>query len=276
MNTALDLIPGKIINTLSNSRQGCHVEIEADMGFCVGDTVYISRARAQPAEAVDVNRLTAAARAMHAVCDGEDRWLRMSDEVRSRWIESVRPVAAALAHPRPTGGRKEAIAVLLTHLEDVLDDENFERIDVSKWNAVSILTAPTGEQAGEVVAIYVNAVDDDGSLLYVHPPIAKRGDTLYTQPRPVGVPDGWKPIESAPKGVKIIAGYRNSRGNWRSIMACYYTPGTLELADDADDTEDGYAPEGWYEATEVYEEIRLTDEKPTHWMPLAAAPEVSS
>lgn len=36
------LIEGRIINTLSNSRRGFHLEIEADMQFCVGQTVWIT------------------------------------------------------------------------------------------------------------------------------------------------------------------------------------------------------------------------------------------
>src|SRR5215813_9369517 len=38
----------------------------------------------------------------------------------------------------------------------------------------------------------------------------------------------WKPIESVPKNRKLIVGYFNPLGNWRSIMGCYYTAGTLE------------------------------------------------
>lgn len=82
----------------------------------------------------------------------------------------------------------------------------------------------------------------------------------------------WKTIDSAPKGTKIIAGYHNVLGNWRTIMAQYYKPGTLELADDADDTDDGYAPEGWYEENEAYDEIRFAEHTPTHWMPLPPPP----
>jgi hypothetical protein len=35
--------PAKIISTLSNSRAGCIVEMQHDMQFCVGQTVWISR-----------------------------------------------------------------------------------------------------------------------------------------------------------------------------------------------------------------------------------------
>jgi len=83
----------------------------------------------------------------------------------------------------------------------------------------------------------------------------------------------WIPIETAPKGRKVIVGYPNCLGNWRTIIARYYPAGTLELEDGFGDLDyDGYAPEGWYEETETHETIRRTDEEPTHWMPLPEPP----
>jgi hypothetical protein len=81
----------------------------------------------------------------------------------------------------------------------------------------------------------------------------------------------WQPIETAPKGIKVIAGYPNRLGKWRSVMACYYLPGTLACDDDSAD-DDGYAPAGWYEESETHDHIMRTDEPPTHWMPLTASP----
>ena len=86
----------------------------------------------------------------------------------------------------------------------------------------------------------------------------------------VSVPAGWNPIETAPKGKKVIAGYWNKHGKWRSVMARYYLPETL----DSDHTESGFSDEGWYEESETYEEIMPTDCEPTHWQPLPAAPDI--
>jgi hypothetical protein len=87
----------------------------------------------------------------------------------------------------------------------------------------------------------------------------------------------WQLIdENTPKGVKIIGGYWNVLGNWRSIMACYYPPGTLQadesLYDDPNYAdESGYAPEGWYEESETHDNI-MRCETLTHWQPCPKGP----
>ena len=77
----------------------------------------------------------------------------------------------------------------------------------------------------------------------------------------------WRDISTAPLGYKIIAGYWNALGHWRTITARYYTSGTLDLSDDAPETEDGFAPAGWYEESDTHETL-LPCTTPTHWMPL--------
>lgn len=82
---------------------------------------------------------------------------------------------------------------------------------------------------------------------------------------------GWQPIETSPKNTKVIAGYFNAANRWRSIMATYYAAGTLDAGDSCDDPDaDGYAPEGWYEESESYDE--LMPAKPTHWRPMPEPP----
>jgi len=79
----------------------------------------------------------------------------------------------------------------------------------------------------------------------------------------------WQPIDTAPKGMKVLAGYFNEAGKWRTVTATYYEDGTLDSHEDQH--ESGYAPEGWYEESETHEEImRMTT--PTHWQPLPAPP----
>lgn len=85
----------------------------------------------------------------------------------------------------------------------------------------------------------------------------------------------WQPIETAPKGRKLLIGYPNQLRKWRTVTAKYYPPQTLRLHDDHDDWDtegDGYAPEGWYEETETHEVILPLECEPTHWMPLPAPP----
>jgi len=83
----------------------------------------------------------------------------------------------------------------------------------------------------------------------------------------------WRPIEEAPKGVKLLCGYYNEAGRWRTITARYYDRKTLDWNSDYGECEDedGYAPEGWYEESETHESI-LPAPFVTHFMPLPPAP----
>lgn len=83
---------------------------------------------------------------------------------------------------------------------------------------------------------------------------------------------GWSDISTGfPKGRKVLAGYRNGAGKWRTVLATYYPAGTLDSSD-GNETEDGYAEEGWYEESETYEQLMPIDEPPTHWMPCPSEP----
>jgi hypothetical protein len=99
----------------------------------------------------------------------------------------------------------------------------------------------------------------------------ERGERITALTAEVEALRQWRPIDTAPKGKKIIVGYRNRLGNWRSVIGRYYTPETLI----SDDEESGFAEEGWYEESESQETILFTDEPPTHWLPLPADPKES-
>jgi hypothetical protein len=79
---------------------------------------------------------------------------------------------------------------------------------------------------------------------------------------------GWRSIDSAPPEQKLLLGYRNSHGRWRTIVGAYYAqlPWAEGMEPYDDDAE--YAPEGWYEESETHDFIQQTDVEPTHWMPL--------
>lgn len=60
--------------------------------------------------------------------------------VAALWWNACR--AAMLAQPVSSGYTlPDSVLVLLNHIEDVLDDENWNRISVKKWNAVTMLAA---------------------------------------------------------------------------------------------------------------------------------------
>lgn len=70
-------------------------------------------------------------------------------------------------------------------------------------------------------------------------------------------------MESAPKdGRKVILGYRNSMGKWRSVMGRWLED--VELQTDFDMAEPGF-----YETSEnADEECNVWPIDPTHWKPL--------
>jgi hypothetical protein len=80
----------------------------------------------------------------------------------------------------------------------------------------------------------------------------------------------WQLIETAPKNSTLIVGYKNDCGKWRTVMGCFYAAGTLQNDPDGD-CEEEYAPEGWYEESELTDYLQ-TIPSPTHWMPLPEPP----
>jgi len=89
------------------------------------------------------------------------------------------------------------------------------------------------------------------------------------QPEPE--PVAWQPIDTAPKGKIVLVHYKNRLGNCRTMRAQYYLPETLE----SDESESGWADEGWYEESEAYEYLMPLEGEPTHWMPLPPAPDAA-
>lgn len=89
----------------------------------------------------------------------------------------------------------------------------------------------------------------------------------------------WQPIETAPKGVKVLTyGIVPGMMHPQTTVARYWPRHSFEVAegyeeeDWVDKSEDGsaYMPEGWYE--ENHEEESAVNLKPTHWMPLPVPP----
>lgn len=85
-----------------------------------------------------------------------------------------------------------------------------------------------------------------------------------------GEPEGWQPIESAPKDGRILLlGYFNSHGNWRTIRGRWYSQEQIdEEWEDCD-----CFPAGWYEEAVEAEDVNCWPTDPTHWMPVPKPPE---
>ena len=92
----------------------------------------------------------------------------------------------------------------------------------------------------------------------------------------------WQPIETAPKGKKIIVYYKNENGKGRTVVA-KFVPRFSEECDCDDggsweyspqDDDKYYTKEGWYEVAENFDEYGGfgLHHKPTHWMPLPKPP----
>ena len=94
----------------------------------------------------------------------------------------------------------------------------------------------------------------------------------------------WTSIKDAmPKsGVTVLACYKNSLGNLRRIRAAWTAAKTVESNSDDEffeydeATDCYYAPEGWYECIDNWDEyssVMVSEGEVTHWMPLPLAPD---
>ena len=84
----------------------------------------------------------------------------------------------------------------------------------------------------------------------------------------------WQPIDTAPKdGAIILVLYKNELKKNRIVRASWFDTDDIEQWEDPDQSEPG-----WYERSEVYEELEdgmvsPVMGEPTHWMPLPKTPE---
>lgn len=100
---------------------------------------------------------------------------------------------------------------------------------------------------------------------------------------PVKQESKWMPIETAPKGKKIIVSYKNACGKDRTVFAKYIEKFTEESTCDtecetdySEDDDTFYLKEGWVELIDNWDEFSSvyfdSANIPTHWMPLPLPP----
>ena len=172
------------------------------------------------------------------------RQLGQADKVRS-CLDSVIEYATRSTPPVSQGARAAAEGDLISR-EEVL-------------KVVDVCTCGSGPE--------FRAVNMRYHAIGCSTHIATLIRSLPTAPAVGGVPE-WRDIATAPKGRKLLVGYHNPAGKWRTIMATYFEDGTLE----SDTTDSGWATAGWYEATEAYEYLMPVEIEPELWQPLPPPP----
>jgi hypothetical protein len=85
-------------------------------------------------------------------------------------------------------------------------------------------------------------------------------------------------------GLPVLVAYQNERGHWRCIRAEWVEVKTQvaygddeEYADYDEETDEYYAPQGWYELVnnwDDYRSLKVYEGKPSHWMYLPPMPDV--
>lgn len=163
--------------------------------------------------------------------------------------------------------REEAQLILnaLTYAEKEMDGE---------FGVTEILRTALAQPEPEPVAwMYVNLDGECEQIEYGEPFHDPSVTPLYNAPqqRNKSEPVAWQPIDTAPKFKIVLVHYKNRLGNGRTMRARYYLPETLE----SDESESGWADEGWYEESEAYEYLMHLEGEPTHWMPLPPAPDAT-
>lgn len=91
---------------------------------------------------------------------------------------------------------------------------------------------------------------------------------------------GWRTIDDdAAKRGRVLVGFYNAAGKWRTIKAEFIRKHTVETenewgeAEDVDENGTAYVPEGWYECVEAEDvPVERLGLAPTHWMPLPSPP----
>src|SRR3990167_5175226 len=124
--------------------------------------------------------------------------------------------------------RKQALDAYRTHCTGIVSDYEWPAEDA--WLFCWDLATQ---------AAVVRVVPEDSLAQPYADPMVPSFTGISTEAPALG--EGWMPIGTAPKGIKVLAAYKNELGNWRRIIARYYRPGTLEAGDDDDRAgEDGY------------------------------------